>query len=102
MASNNNQTIPKTPNHKFEKSIFSFSRTYEAAVRNSKTFAAFKGELCIAIAEQKDIPVNYGSEFHDIAYLAKLFFYHEDKTNIINIIQKGYHYHLDPIKDETR
>ena len=46
---------------------------------------------------QKDSPVNYGSEFRDIASLAKLFLHHEDKTKIINIIQQGYRYHLDPI-----
>ena len=101
MDSNNNQKILKTPTQKFEKSIFSFRRTHEEAVSNSKTFAAFKGDLCVAIAEQKDSSVNYGSEFHDILYLEKLLFYHKDKTNIINIIHKGYHYHLDPIKEEA-
>ena len=33
--------------------------------------------------------------------LAKLFFYHEDRANIINIIQQGYSYH-DPIKEDTQ
>ena len=49
------------------------------------------------IASQKDSPVNYGSEFHDIVSLANVFLHHEDKTKIINIIQKGSRYHLDPI-----
>ena len=62
---------------------------------------AFKGGLGAEIVVQKDNPVNYRSEFRDIAYLAKLFFHHEDKTNIINIIQQGSHYHLDTIKEET-
>ena len=50
----------------------------------------------------KDSPVKYGSELHNIMSLGKLLLYHEDKTNIINIIQKGSHYHLNPIKEETR
>ena len=92
----------KTPIHKFGKPIFSFRRTHEAAVRNSKILAAFKGDLCAAIAAHKDSPVNYGSKFRDITALAKLFLHHEDKTNNINIIHQGSHYHLDAIKEETR
>ena len=34
--------------------------------------------------------------------LIKLFLHHEDKTKIINIIQQGSHYHLDPIEEEKR
>ena len=62
----------------------------------------FKGDLGAAIAAQKDSPVNYISEFRDIESLEKLFLYHEDKTNIINIIQQGYRYHIDSIEEETR
>ena len=60
-----------------------------------------KCDLGAAIAAQKDIPVNYGSQFRDLAFLAKLFLHHEDKTKIINIIQKGSRYHLDPIPTRT-
>ena len=49
---------------------------YEAAVRNSKILAAFKGDLGAKIAAHKDIPVNYGSEFRDTTALAQLFFHH--------------------------
>ena len=49
-----------------------------------------KCDLGAAIAAQKDIAVNYGSEFRDIASIAKLFLHHKDKTKIINILQKGY------------
>ena len=96
------KAILKTPIQKFENPIFLFRRTHEAAVRNSKILAAFKGYLGAAIVAQKDSPVNYGSEFSDIASLEKLFFHHEDNPNIINIIQQGSCYHLDPIKKETR
>ena len=51
---------------------------------------------------QKNSPVKYGLEYRDIASLAKLFFYRENKTKIINIIQQGSCYHLDPIEEETR
>ena len=47
--------------HKFEKPLFSFKRTHEAAVRNSKIMVAFMGDLGAAIAAHKDSPVNYGS-----------------------------------------
>ena len=50
---------------------------------------------------QNDSPVNYGSEFRDTAASAKIFFCHEDRTKIINIIQQGYRYHLNPIEEET-
>ena len=73
------KTILKTLIQKFEKNIFSFRRTHEAAVRNSKILATFKGDLGAEIAAQKGRPVNYGSEFCDIASLKKLFLYHEDK-----------------------
>ena len=53
----------KIPIQKFEKPIFSFKKTHEAAVRNSKILAAFKGDLGAAIAAHKDSPVNYKSEF---------------------------------------
>ena len=45
----------KTPIHKFDKPVFSFRRTYEAAVRNSKILTAFKGDLGAAIVAHKDI-----------------------------------------------
>ena len=92
----------KTPIQKFENTIISFRRTHETAVRNSKILAEFKGDLCAAITPHKDISVNYGSEFRDITALAKLFLHHEDKTKIINIIQKGSCYHPDLIEEETR
>ena len=92
----------KTPIQNFEKPIFLFRRTHEATVRNSKILAAFKYDLGAAIVAHKEIPVNYGSEFRDITSLAKLFLHNEDKTKIINIIQKGFRYHLDPIKEEKR
>ena len=96
------EAILKTPIHKFNNPIFLFRRTHEAEVSNRKILAAFKGDLSAEIAAQKDSPVNYVSEFCNIASLAKLFCYPEDKTNIINIIQQGSRYHLDTIENETR
>ena len=95
-------TVLKTPIQKSEKTILSFRRTHEAAVRNSKILAAFNGDPGAEILAQRDSLVNYGLEFRDTAVLEKVFFYHEDRDNIINIIQQGYRYHLDPIKEETR
>ena len=92
----------KTPIQKFEKPIFSFRKTHEAAVRNRKILVAFKGGLGAALTAHKDSPVDYGSEFCNITSLEELFLHHEDKTKIINIIQQGSRYHLDPIKEETR
>ena len=89
----------KIPIQKFDKPIFSFKRTHEAAVRNSKILAAFKGDLGTAIASHKDIPVNNGSEFRDTTALAQILLHHKDKTKIINIIKQGSRYHLDPIKE---
>ena len=48
----------KIPIQKFEKPIYSFKRTHEAEVSNSKILAAFKGDLGAAITAHKDIPVN--------------------------------------------
>ena len=92
---------PKTPIYKFEKPIFLFRRTHEAAVRNSKILTVFKGDLGAAIVAHKDSPFKYGSEFRDMTSLEKIFLHHEEKTKIINIIQQGYCYHLNPIKEET-
>ena len=39
------KAILKTPINKYEKPIFLFRRTHEAAVRNRKILAAFKGDL---------------------------------------------------------
>ena len=52
--------VLKTPIQKFEKPIFLFRKTHEAAVRSSKILAAFKGDLDAAIESQNVIPVNYG------------------------------------------
>ena len=59
----------KIPIQKFGKPIFSFKRTHEAAVINSKIMAAFKGDLSAAIAAHKVSPVNYGPEFRDTTAL---------------------------------
>ena len=91
----------KTPIHKFEKPIFSFRRTHEAADKNRKILAVFKGELGTAIVSHKDRPINYRSELSDTTDLAKLFLHHKDKTKTINIIQKGSCYHLNQIEEET-
>ena len=79
-----------------------FKRTNKAAVGISKILAEFNGDLGIAFAAQKDSPLKYGSELRDTSDLSKLFYYHKDKINIINIIQQGYRYHLDPTKEETQ
>ena len=67
----------------------------------AKYLRQLKYDLIASIAAQKDSPVNYGSEFRDIASLAKLFLHHKDKTNMVNIIQKGSNYHLNPITIRT-
>ena len=54
------KVILKLPIQKFEKPIFLFRRTHEAAFRSSKILAVFKGDLGAAIAAQKESPVNYG------------------------------------------
>ena len=92
----------KIPIQKFGKPIFSFKRTHEATVRNSKIMAEFMGDLGPAIAAHKDSPVNYGLEFCDTTALEQLFLHHEDKTKIISIIKHGSRYHLNPIEEETR
>ena len=96
------KVIPKTPIQKSENPIFSSNRTHAAAIRNIKILTALNGDLGAEIAAKKDSPVNYGSELRDKAALEKLFFYHNNRTKIINIIQKGSCYHLDLIEEETR
>ena len=44
------KAILKTSIQKSENTIFSFRRTHEAAFRNSKILAAFKGDLDAVIA----------------------------------------------------
>ena len=80
------KAILKTPIQKCENPIFSFRRTHDVAFMNIKILAAFKGDLGAAIVAQKNSPLNYGSEFRDTVALSTIFFYHEDRTNIINII----------------
>ena len=93
------KAILKTPIQKFGNPIFSFRRTYEAAVRNRKILLASKGDLVTAIAAQKDRPINYGSGFCNIVSSEQLFLYHEENSKIINIFRQGSCYHIDPIKE---
>ena len=102
MASNHDQSDTGDTNSEIREAHFSFKWTNEAAIRNIKILAEFKGDLGAEIAAQKDSSVNYRSEFRDTMALSKLFLHHEDKTKIINIIQHGSCYHLDPIEEETR
>ena len=88
--------ILKTPAQKLKKTVFSFKRTNKAESKNSKILVALNGNLNTAIAEQNDSPLNYGSEFRNTTDLATLFYYHEDKSRVINIIQQGPLYHVDP------
>ena len=55
------KTTLKTPIQKFENPIFSFRKTHEEAVRNSKILVAFKDDLGAAISAHKDSPVKYES-----------------------------------------
>ena len=96
------KAILQTTIQKFEELIFLFSTTHEAAFNNSKVLVVFKGDLGAAIEEQKDRLVNSESGLRNISSVAKLFLHHEDKTKIINIIQKGSRYHLNPIEEEIR
>ena len=50
----------KIPIQKFENPIFSFRRTHEATLRNSKILSAFKCDLGTEVAANKYRPVNYG------------------------------------------
>ena len=93
--------ILKTPVQRFEKPYYCSGEHMRQQSGIAKYLRKLKGDLGAAIAEQKDIPVKYGSEFRDIASLEKLFLYHEEKTKIIKIIQQGYRYHLDPIPTRT-
>ena len=102
MASDNNQSDTEDPNSEILKYHFLFSKTHEVEFRNSKIIAAFNGELGASIARQKDSQVKYVPEFRNTAALVKLFFYNEEKNNIINIIQQRSCYHLHPIKGEIR
>ena len=67
------KAILKKPIHKFENPIFWFRSTHEASVRNIKILAAFNGDLGAEIVAQKDIPVNYVSEFRNTLALEKYF-----------------------------
>ena len=96
------KAILKTPIQKLEKPIFSFRRTNEAEFRNIKIPVSFNGDLGASLAAQNNSPLNYESEFCNTAELTKLFYYHEERVNIINIILKGSCYHLDPIEEETQ
>ena len=51
---------------------------------------------------QTDSRLNYRSECFDISSLEKIVLYHKEKAKIINIIQQGSRYHIDPIEEETR
>ena len=102
MYSHHDQSNTEIPIQKLENPIFSFKKTHEASVRNSKILAAFKGDFGAAIAAHKDSLVNYRSEFCNTTTLAQFFFHHEDKTKIINIIKHRSSYNIDPIKEETR
>ena len=102
MVGDNNQRNTEDTNSEIRQTHFFGQDKNKAAVSNSKILVAFNGELGAEISAQKGNPFNYGSEFCDTADFKKLFYYHEDKINIINIIQKGLRYHIDPIKEETR
>ena len=79
----------KTLIQNFVNTIFSFRITHEEVVRNRKILATIKGDFGAAITVQKYSPVNYGSEFCDIAFLANIFLHHEETTKFINTIQEG-------------
>ena len=62
--------IPKTPIQKLDQPIFLFNITNKAAARNIKILSALNCNLGAALAAQKGVPLNYGSEFRDPAYLS--------------------------------
>ena len=62
----------------------------------------FNGNLGVAMEDQKEIPLDYGSEFRDITRIRNLFSHNEDKDRIVEIFQKGSCYHLSPIEEATR
>ena len=75
MVVNNNQ-INTEP-------IFSLKRTNNAASRNIKILEAFNGNLCAAIAAQKNSPLNYRPELRNTADLERLLQYQDDQSTII-------------------
>ena len=82
--------------------VFSFKRTQEAAQNNSQILEIFNRNLGAAIEYQKGSPLEYGSEFWDIAGIKNLFCHRKDKERIVDIIPKGLCYHLSPIDNTTR
>ena len=95
------KAILKTSIQKFEKPIYLFRRTCEVAVRNRKILAAIKRWLRRSDCRTKEHPsrLRIGIPQHSVP--RKIVFYHENKVKIINIIQQGSRYYLDPIFTST-
>ena len=47
-------------------------------------------------------PFGYGSKFRNPNVIVSILKYHEDKENMVRVIQEASHYHLTPIEDESR
>ena len=51
---------------------------------------------------RKGIPLDYSSEFWDLSGTTQIFKYYKDKEIILEIIQKGYQYHLLTMEEASR
>ena len=97
MVSDNNQIKTEDTNSKITLTQFLAQENRLVAARNGKIFVSFNDNLCATIVAQKGSALNYESYFCNIVVLSIFLYYHEVKINIINIIQQGLRYHLDPI-----
>ena len=76
------------PVEEFGIPVLSFKLTQEAVLQNSQILSEFNVNLGGAIKAHKGIPLDYGSEFRDIAQIKNLFCHHKYKDIIVDIIKK--------------
>ena len=81
--------------------VFYCKWTQGTARQNIQILDALNGSLGAAMESQKGSPLNYVLTFWGITGTKNLFSHHEDKYRIVDIIQKGSHYHISPIEEVT-
>jgi len=91
-----NGSVEDTPT----KHRFCFENSRDAAKYNTKLIKYTDYDLEKCVNKQKNSILTYGSEFRAIHKLRPFLQYHEDWTDIRDILEKGCNYQLDSEPDE--
>ena len=102
MDCDNSKEDSKETKNQIRPPFLCFNWENSSAPHTSNILADFRRNINKTLESQEGVSLDHVSELKYLLYLITLFRHHDYRKRILDVIQKGYRYHLSPIKEATR